>query len=122
MKVIVNLVIVSIIIGGGYYFYKMNADQLDETLENVKNVSVGTVTEGLIEKAQTMDTNELIELAAENKELIVELMDENGIKLENFDMDKLKATLEETGISLENIDINDPEIKKKLAEVIAKEK
>lgn len=120
MKVIVNLVIVSIIISGAYYFYKMNADQLNETLESVTNVSIESVTEELIEKAKTLDTNELIDLATDNKALIIELMDENGIKLENIDVEKFKKMLEENDISLENIDINDAEMKEKLIEVLEK--
>lgn len=114
MKVIVNLIILSIIAGAGYYFYEQNKEQLNETLKSVKEVSVESVTEGLVEKVKTIDTDELIELAMDNKELILKVMDENDIQLENIDMEALRNKLVENGIDLDKVDMSDAELQEKL--------
>lgn len=118
MKVIVNLIILSIIAGAGYYFYEQNKEQLNETLNSVKEASVESVTEGLVEKVKTIDTDELIELAMDNKEQILKVMDENDIKLENIDIDVLKNKLAENGIDLDKIDLSDVELQEKLKTVM----
>ena len=118
MKVFVNIVILSMIAAGGYYFYQQNKSELDKTLESVKNASVESVTGDVINKVKTIDSNDLLELAVDNKELIIDFMQENDINLENIDMQQLKDKLEENGISLENINLNDAGVEEKFKEVI----
>jgi hypothetical protein len=118
MKVLFNLIILAMIAGGGYYFYEQNKDQLNETLDSVKNASVESVTEGIVEKVKTIDTDALIELAMDNKELVIKLMDENNIKLEDIDMEQLKNKLAENGIKLDSADLEDVAVKEKIKEVI----
>ncbi|MCK5336353.1 MAG: hypothetical protein KAQ67_09325 [Gammaproteobacteria bacterium] len=118
MKVFVNIVILSMIAAGGYYFYQQNKSELDKTLESVKNASVESVTGDVINKVKTIDSNDLLELAVDNKELIIDFMQENDINLENIDMQQLKDKLEENGISLENINLNDAGVEEKFKELI----
>lgn len=118
MKVLVNLIILSIIAGGGYYLYEQNKEQLNETLNSVKETSVESVTDGLVEKVKIIDADELIELAMDNKEQILKVMHENNIKLENIDMDALKSKLSENGIDLDKIDLSDVELQEKLKTVM----
>lgn len=118
MKVLFNLIILAMIAGGGFYFYEQNKDQLNETLDSVKNVSVESVTEELVEKAKAIDTDALIELAMDNKELVIKLMDENNIKLEDIDMEQLKNKLAENGLSLESVNFEDKAIQEKVKQVI----
>jgi len=118
MKVIINLVIVAIIIGGAIYFYEQNRDELNATLDSVKNASVESVTEAVVEKVKKMDPKVLMDLAIENKEQIADFMQKNDITLENMDVDSLKKSLQDSGISLEGIDMDDADIQQKLKEII----
>lgn len=118
MKILINLIIVAIIVGGAIYFYEQNRDELNATLDSVKNASVESVTEAVVEKVKQMDPQTLMDLAKENKEQIAEFMDKNDIKLENMDVDSLKQSLEDSGISLEGIDLDDIDIQEKLKEII----
>ena len=118
MKILINLIILAIIVGGSVYFYEQNRDELNQTLDDVKNVSVESVTEAVVEKVKNMDPQELMDLAIENKEQIAELMKANGITPDNIDMDALKKTLEENGVNLEGIDLDDADFQNKLKEIV----
>ena len=118
MKILINLIVLSIIVAGAVYFYEQNRDQLNQTLDDVKNVSVESVTEAVIEKAKSIDTKELLDLALDNKDQLLKLLDESDISLESIDKNKLKAILEEKGMSLDSIDLNSTEVKEELKKVL----
>jgi len=118
MKILINLIILAIIVGGAVYFYEQNRDELNQTLDNVKNASVESVTEAVVEKVKNIDPQELMDLALENKEEIAELMEANGITSDNIDMDSLKKTLEDNGVNLEGVDLEDADFKNKLKEIL----
>lgn len=118
MKILINLIILAIIAGGAVYFYEQNRDELNQTLDDVKNTSVESVTEAVVDKVKNIDPEELMNLALENKELLKEVMEKNNISLENIDLDALKKTLEEQGINLSDVNLEDAEIKDKLKEVV----
>ena len=102
---------------GGAYFYEQNKDALNETLDDAKNISIESVSDTIVEKVSTIDTDQLIEFASENKEMLSELMGNNDTGLESMDMDALQEKLNDSGINLEGIDLNDAETKEKLQEV-----
>lgn len=118
MKIIINLIVIGVIVGGAVYFYEQNRDQLNQTLDQVKNASVESVTEAVVDKVKNMDTEELLKLAADNKELLVEMIENNDINLQNTDLNEIKAKLAESGISLDSIDLNDPAVKDQIKKVI----
>jgi len=118
MKTIFNLIILTAIGGGGYYFYEQNKGDLNQTLDDVKNMSVESVTDSVIENVKNIDTDELMQYAMDNKEKIAELMDEHDISLDNIDMEKLKSQFDDSGISFDNINLDDAEIQKKLKSMI----
>ena len=118
MKILLNLIVLAIIVAGAVYFYEQNRDQLNQTLDDVKNASVESVTEAVIEKAKNIDTKELLDLALDNKDQLLKLMDESDISLESIDKDKLKAILDEKGISLDSIDLKSTEVKEELKKVL----
>jgi len=118
MKILINLAILTIIVGGAVYFYEQNRDELNQTLDNVKNASVESVTEAVVEKVKNMDPQELLDLALENKEKIAELMAANGITADNMDLEALKKTLEDNNVNLDGIDFEDPGLQEKLKEIL----
>lgn len=118
MKILINLIIVAIIVGGAIYLYEQNRDELNATLDSVKNASVESVTEAVVEKVKQMDPQTLMDMAMENKEQIAEFMDKNDINLENIDVESLKQSLEDSGISLEGINLEDGDVQDKLKEII----
>lgn len=118
MKVIVNIIILAIIVVGAVYFYEQNRDELNETLEDLKNTSVESVTEKVVEKVKNIDPDELVELLKHNKDKIQELVKDNNIDLENIDMDTLKDTLKDSGIDLSEIDLSDSELQKKIKDIV----
>ena len=118
MKILINLIVVAIIIGGAVYFYEQNRDELNATLDSVKGASVESVTEAVVEKVKEMDAETLMDLAMDNKDQIAEFMDKNDIKLESIDVESLKQSLEESGISLESVNLDDVDVQDKLKEII----
>jgi len=118
VKILINLIIVAIIVGGAIYLYEQNRDELNATLDSVKNASVESVTEAVVEKVKQMDPQTLMDMAMENKEQIAEFMDKNDINLENIDVESLKQSLEDSGISLEGINLEDGDVQDKLKEII----
>lgn len=120
MKILVNLIILSAIAAGGFYFYKQNESELNNTLDSVKNVSVESLSESIsesvtktvIDQARKIDTDELLELVEDNKELINTYLEENNINLDKMDADTLKEILKDQNISLDNINMD--ELKNKL--------
>ncbi|MDH5425354.1 MAG: hypothetical protein OEY29_10190 [Gammaproteobacteria bacterium] len=117
MKTVVNIIILSMIAGAGYYFYQENKGELNKTIDTVKNTTVESVTKDVIEKVKSIDSSELMELAANNKDMLIELMDKNDIKLENIDMAQLKKKLEENGISLDSINLQDAGVEEKVKDL-----
>jgi len=118
MKTIVNLIILAAIGAAGYYFYEQNKDDLNQTLDDVKNISVETVKDSVIENVKKIDTDELMQYAIDNKEKISELMEEHDISVDNIDMDKLKSQFDESGISFKDINLDDIEVQQKLKSMI----
>ena len=116
MKVLINLIILIMVAAGGAYFYEQNKEELNKTLDEAKNISIGSVSETIAEKVNAIDTDNLIEFASKNKEMISELMGNNEVNLENMDMEALKEKLNDSGINLEGIDLNDAATKEKLQE------
>ena len=106
------------IAGGAVYFYEQNRDELNETLDNVKNASVESVTEAVVDKVKNMDPKELMDLAMENKELLQEVMEKNNINLDNIDLEALQKTLDEQGIKLDEINLEDAGIADKLKDIV----
>ena len=104
------------IAAGGYYFYQKNKSELDKTLENVKSALVESVTESVIDKAKNIDTDELLQIVSDNKELINSFLEKNAISLDNLEPETLKLLLEENDISLDDISIE--ELKEKLTVAI----
>lgn len=117
MKTVVNIIILSMIAGAGYYFYQENKGELNKTIDTVKNTTVESVTKDVIEKVKSIDSSELMELAANNKDMLIELMDKNDIKLENIDMAQLKKKLEENGISLDSINLQDAGVEEQVKDL-----
>ena len=118
MKVLINLIVLAAIIGGAVYFYEQNRDELNQTLDDVKNASVESVTEAVVEKVKNMDPKDLMDLAMENKELLQEVMEKNNISLDNIDLEALQKTLDEQGINLEEINLEDAGIAEKLKDIV----
>ncbi|MDH5391852.1 MAG: hypothetical protein OEY11_01575 [Gammaproteobacteria bacterium] len=118
MKIIVNIVLLVIIAAAGYYVYQQNMDELNATLDNVKSMSVDSMTDVVMEKVKTISSDELIDLALDNKEELLELMRQQDISVENLDMQQLKAKLEESGVKLDEIDLNEPAYQDKLKEML----
>ena len=118
MKILINLIIIGIIIGGAIYFYEQNRDELNATLDSVKNASVESVTEAVVEKVKEMDPQTLMDMAMENKDQIAAFMDKNDITLESMDVESLKQSLEDSGINLEGINLEDVDLQQKLKEII----
>jgi len=118
MKTIFNIILLVLIAGGGYYFYEQNKSELDKTLDDVKNMSVESVTDTVIENVKKIDTDELMQFAIDNKDKIAELMDEHDINIDNIDMEKLKSEFDNSGLSFENINLDDVEIQKKIKSMI----
>lgn len=118
MKVLINLVVLAIIAIGAVYFYEQNRDELNETLDGVKNASVESVTEAVVEKVKNIDPKELMDLAIKNKELLQETLKNNNINLESIDLEALQKTLEEQGIKLDETELSDASIGDKLKELI----
>jgi len=118
MKTIINLIVLAAIGGAGYYFYEQNKDDLNQTLDDVKNISVESVKDSVVENVKKIDTDELMQYAIDNKEKIAELMEEHDISVDNIDMEKLKSQFEESGMSFEDISLDDIEVQKKLKSMI----
>ena len=118
MKILINLIVLAIIVGGAVYFYEQNRDELNQTLDNVKNTSVESVTEAVVEKVKNMDPKDLMDLAMENKELLQEVMEKNNISLDNIDLEALQKTLDEQGIKLDEINLEDAGIAEKLKDIV----
>ena len=107
MKTLINIIILSIISAGGYFFYQQNKDELNKTLNNVKNASVESVSDKVMEKVKSIDTDDLLKLANDNKELIADYISEKDIKIEDISADSLKALMKDNNISTENINIDE---------------
>jgi len=118
MKILINLIVLAAIIGGAVYFYEQNRDELNQTLDDVKNTSVESVTEAVVEKVKNMDPKDLMDLAMENKELLQEVMEKNNISLDNIDLEALQKTLDEQGIKLDEINLEDAGIAEKLKDIV----
>jgi len=118
MKILINLIVLAIIAGGAVYFYEQNRDELNQTLDDVKNASVESVTEAVVDKVKNMDPKDLMDLAMENKELLQEVMEKNNISLDNIDLEALQKALDEQGIKLDEINLEDAGIAEKLKDIV----
>ncbi|MDH5517018.1 MAG: hypothetical protein OEY36_04235 [Gammaproteobacteria bacterium] len=120
MKTLINIIILIILAGAGYYFYQDNKEALNKTLHDVKDVSVESVSESVMKQVKNIDTDILLELAAENKDELFSLIKQQDIKLENIDINSMKNQLKENGLDLEKFDFNNEENIAILKEIINK--
>jgi len=109
MKTLINIIILTIIAVAGYYFYQDNKEALNNTLQDVKDVSVESVSESVMKQVKNIDSDILLELAAENKDELINLIRQQDIKIENIDINTMKEQLKENGLNLESIDFNNEE-------------
>lgn len=110
MKHIIKLIIVLVIIVGGYAVYKKTDGNI--SMDEIKKLSVADMTDSLtslsnvaIEQLNEVNTKELMNFAVDNKDDVLSFLEDNNISLEDVDMNALNKKLEENGLSLEKLGV-----------------